>query len=71
MDDKEKAMEHLQLFSQEENFQYWFLVFEDVDPLFDNIRDLPGYKKLLQKIDKKFWEYHNEIKESLRKEGLI
>lgn len=70
-DETKKALEHLELFSQEQNFQYWFLVFDDVDPLYDNIRDLPEYKRILKKIEKKFWEYHDTIKKSLQDEGLI
>jgi TolB-like protein/class 3 adenylate cyclase/Tfp pilus assembly protein PilF len=67
----DKAIEHLQLFSEEENYFYWILVFPDIDPLMDNIRDLPEFKKLMKKIDNKFWDYHNRIKSSLEEKDLI
>ena len=52
----DKAIEHLELFSEEDNYFYWILVFPDIDPMIDNIRGLPEYKRIMKKIDKKFWD---------------
>jgi TolB-like protein/Flp pilus assembly protein TadD len=71
MNEKQKALEHLELFSQEENIQYWFIVFEDVDPIYDNIRGLPEFIRIHKIIQEKFWENHSMIKSSLKEEGLI
>jgi TolB-like protein/class 3 adenylate cyclase/Tfp pilus assembly protein PilF len=70
-EETEKAIEHLELFSEEDNYFYWVLVFTDIDPLMDNIKDLPEYKKIMKKIDDKFWDYHNRIKSNLEEKDLI
>lgn len=67
----DKAIEHLELFSEEDNYYYWILVFTDIDPLVDNIKDLPEFKKIMKKIDEKFWDYHNRIKSTLKEKDLI
>ncbi len=67
----DKAIEHLDQFSKEDNYFYWVLVFTDIDPLMDNIKDLPEFKKIMKKIDKKFWDYHNRIKSTLEEKDLI
>ncbi|MGK0489242.1 MAG: TolB-like protein/AraC-like DNA-binding protein/Tfp pilus assembly protein PilF, partial [Candidatus Endobugula sp.] len=48
--DFEKALHHLELFSNEDNFQYWVVLFPD-NPLTDKIKDLPEYQRLLEKIE--------------------
>jgi len=40
-----KAIEYIELFSEEENIQYWFLLFLEIDPLIDNIKDNPSFRK--------------------------
>lgn len=69
--DSEKAIEHLRLFSQEDSYFYWVVLFIPIDPLVENIKDLPEFKDLMIKIDEKFWLRHNEIKSSLEEKGLI
>jgi len=69
--DTNKAIEHLELFSEEENYFYWTLIFTDIDPLVDNIKDRPEFKKLMKKIDAKFREYHKRIRSSLKEKDLI
>ena len=67
----DKAIEHLKLFSEEDNYFYWVLIFTDIDPVVDNIKDLPEFKKTMKKIDKKFWDYHSRIKSTLKEKDLI
>lgn len=69
--DTEKAMDHLRLFSEQDNYDYWVLIFVEMDPLVDNIKDLPEFKKLLRKIENKFWDRHKVIKKSLDEKGLL
>ena len=69
--DAKKAIKHLELFSMEDNYQYWILLFLKIDPLVDNIKDLPEFKKILDKIETKFWERHKRLKKSLDKKGLL
>ncbi|BAX82524.1 helix-turn-helix domain-containing protein [Labilibaculum antarcticum] len=70
-DDEEKALKYLQLFSEEENLQYWLLLFLEIDPLVDNIKDLPEFKKIMKRIKNTFWENHKEIKLALENKELL
>ena len=70
-DETEKAIEHLGLFSEEDNYFYWITIFIPIEPMFDNIKDLPEFKEIMNDIDTKFWKYHEQIKASLKEKGLI
>jgi TolB-like protein/Tfp pilus assembly protein PilF len=67
----EKALKNLRLFSQEENFHYWILLFLNMDPLVDNIKDIPEFTKIMKDIERQFWERHENIRKSLKEEELI
>jgi len=70
--DTEKAIEHMKLFSKQENYPYWYILFLEMDdPLFQNVDPLPEFQKILREIDVKFWKYHKEIRDSMKKKGLI
>jgi len=69
--DQEKAIEYLKLFTKEENFQYWVLLFFKIDPLVDNIKDLPEFNEAYNTLETNFWEHHNSIKKSLEEKGLL
>jgi tetratricopeptide (TPR) repeat protein len=69
--DTEKALENLRLFSEQDNYFYWMVIFIEIDPLMDNIKDLPEFKKIIKKIDTKFWKYNKRVKASLREKDLI
>ena len=43
----EKAIEHLGLFSEEDNYFYWITIFIPIEPMFDNIKDLPEFKAIM------------------------
>lgn len=67
----EKALNYMKLFTEETDFQYWILLFYNIDPLVDTISQLPEFKALFEKITSTFWDLHNEIESSLEKQGLI
>lgn len=69
--EKEKAIEELMIFSQQENFFYWIILFLEPDPLMDNIKDMPEFKKVVKEIERKFNAYHEEVEASLNKKGLL
>jgi len=71
MGDNQNALEHLELFAQEDNYYYWLILFLKIDPLIDNIKDLPETQKILDDIEAKFWDYHEQIRVSLGEEGLL
>jgi len=67
----EKALDHLMIFSEQDNYDYWVLIFVEIDPLVDNIKNLPEFKKILRNIENKFWDRHKRIKESLEEKRLL
>jgi len=70
--DTVKALEHMELFSGQEKYPYWYILFLGMDdPLFEKVADLPEFQKILSEIKVKFWLYHNEIRDSLKEEGLL
>jgi class 3 adenylate cyclase/TolB-like protein len=71
MGNTDKAIKHLQLFSEQENYHYWTLIFVPIDPLVDNIKDLPEFRKIMKDIESKFWNSHQQIKTSLEEKDLI
>lgn len=71
LDDTKQALEQLELFSEEDNYHYWTILLLEIDPLIDNLKDIPEFKQLMQKIKTKFWQKHDQIKASLEKKGLL
>ena len=72
INDTKQALEHLKLFSEEDNYNYWTIILLlEMDPLLDNLKDIPEFKELVKKIKTKFWLQHDEIKASLEKKGLL
>jgi len=72
MGDTTRAIDHMDQFSEQEKYPYWYILFFGMDdPLFDNVDDLPEFKKIHRKIEVKFWRYHKQIKDSLKEKGLL
>lgn len=65
------AIEQYQLFATKNNYQYWVLLFLEEDPLVKSLSTHPKYDEVIQKIRDRFWDNHNQLKESLTKKGLI
>jgi TolB-like protein/AraC-like DNA-binding protein len=68
--DAQKAIEHLKLFSKEENYVFWILQLKN-DPVIDPIKDLPEFKKVMHNIETKFWRKNKEIRVTLEEKGLL
>ena len=69
--EKEKALEHLEQFSKQNNYYYWIIIFTPIEPLFDNIKNLPEFKDIFKEIETRFWKNHERLKSSLEKKKLI
>ncbi len=69
--DKGKAIEHLKLFSDQNNYHYWIVIFTPIDPLVDNIKEMPEFKEVFKKIENQFWDYHKQINASLKDKDLL
>ncbi len=68
--DANKSIEHMKLFSKEENLKYWVLLFDN-DPIVEAVKDHPEFDKVMNDIEKKFWKTHEEIKVTLEEKGLL
>lgn len=72
MGNTERTIEHMALFSEQENYPYWYILFLGMDdPLFENVADLPEFQEILKEIEAKFWRYHEQIRASLEEKALL
>lgn len=69
--DKEKSIEHFKLFSQEDDYHYWIILFLEMDPLWQNVKDDPEFQKVFDTIESKFWKNHNRIRKTLQQKKII
>lgn len=67
----EKAIEQLKIFSTQDNFQYWIVLFLEKDLLMKKLEVHLYYQSTIQKNKDKFWDNHQQIEETLEKEGLL
>jgi len=69
--DNEAAISQFKAFSNKSNFQYWLVLFLEQDPLIKKLKSHKDYKKTMKDIKNKFWQDHNEIRESLKQNNLL
>ena len=69
--ENDKAIEQLNVFSTQENYQYWILLFMEKDPLFKPLKSNPEFDRIIKKIKKRFWEKQNKLQKLLENKGLI
>ncbi len=67
----EKALEHLELFSQQNSFNYLLFPFLEIDPLTDALREQPEYREIIGQMEEKFRKDHERIRRSLEEKDLI
>lgn len=67
----DKGIEHFKAFSNQEEYQYWFVLFLEQDPIMQQLSGHPDFKKIIDKINDKFWDRHKEIKKTLKEQGVI
>ncbi|MDF1697408.1 MAG: helix-turn-helix domain-containing protein [Saprospiraceae bacterium] len=66
----DEAIEQLKVFSEVENYPYWFLLIED-EPMIKRLQNHPEFEQIMQKIKDRFWENQTNLRESLEDKGLI
>jgi hypothetical protein len=72
MKDTDRVLEHMKLFSEQEKYPYWYVLFLGMDdPLFESVNELPEFQQIVRKIELNFWSYHKELRDSLKKKGLL
>lgn len=65
------ALEHLQKFSEQNDYHYWTVLFMKVDPVFEGIKNLPEFEGVYLKLERKFEANHKQLRAALEKEGLL
>jgi TolB-like protein/AraC-like DNA-binding protein len=65
------GIEYLKAFSEEENYQYWFILFLEKDPIIMELASHPDFKPTVRIIEDKFWAQHDDTKQMLINEGVI
>ncbi len=63
-------IDHLRLFSKEDNYQYWILLFKD-DIMVARFKDDAAFKTAFAEIEAKFWNKNRKIRETLAEKGLL
>ena len=69
--DYDKAIEQMKIFATQDNYQYWILVFLELDPILDPLKGHPEFAPTVQKIKDRFWEEHEKLEKSLEDKGLL
>jgi tetratricopeptide (TPR) repeat protein len=65
-----KGLDYFSKFSKEDNIQYWIILFLPMDPILDDIKHLPEFKKVFADIEAGFWQNNKRIREKLEDERL-
>jgi TolB-like protein/AraC-like DNA-binding protein/Tfp pilus assembly protein PilF len=67
----DEGIEQLKIFSLQNHYQYWILLFLELDPLIEPLKSHPDYKETIEEIKDRFWENQAKLRASLEEKGLI
>ncbi len=68
--DEAGMMDHLRRFSEEDNYQYWILLFKE-DSMVAPYTGNPAFEAVFNNIETKFWNKNEQIKATLEEKGLL
>lgn len=69
--DTTNTIKHMKLYAQNKYATYWTISHYETSPIFDNVRSMPEFTRILNEMKTKFWNNHAYIKRSLMEKGLI
>lgn len=69
--DIEKGIEHFRAFSNQENYQYWFVLFLDKDPILRRMADHSEFTEIILSISDNFWVKHQDTATKLKATGVM
>ncbi len=69
--DVNKALSYLDKFSEQEQFHYWTVLFMPLEPILDDLRSQKEYRRIFNKIEERFSDFHDKMEASLEEKGLI
>lgn len=67
----EEAIQYLKAFSKQKNYQYWFVLFLEVDPILSLMSDHPDFKPTVDAIKTQFWNEHHALRKELEAQQLL
>lgn len=67
----DEGIEQLRIFSTQDHYQYWVLLFLEKDPLIKVLQKHPDYKEIIEIIEDRFWENQKKLRTSLEENDLI
>lgn len=67
----DKSLYHLELFSHEDNYFYWIVLFLEIDPIFDKISSDTRFIEINNRIKNKFYMKSEETKNKLIEKGVL
>ncbi|NNG09873.1 MAG: AraC family transcriptional regulator, partial [Arenibacter sp.] len=67
----DEAIAQLKIFATQDNYQYWIVVFLEMDPLTKPLQRHPEFEGIVQKIKDRFWEQQATLKKTLEEKDLI
>jgi len=67
----DKAIEQLNVFATQDNYQYWILIFMKTDPVYKQLKNHREFKEVMKKIEDHFWEKQKKLKKLLKEKELI
>ncbi|WP_339750716.1 helix-turn-helix domain-containing protein [Algoriphagus aquimarinus] len=69
--DFEKALTYFRLFAKEDHhIQFWVILFLNQDPIADEFKNHPEFKKIWAGVEKKFWDNNAKTRTRLEEMGL-
>lgn len=66
-----EGIEQLRIFSTQDHYQYWVLLFLEKDPLIKVLQKHPDYAEIVKKIENRFWENQKNLRKSLEENKLL
>ncbi len=67
----DQAIKQLNIFASQDNYQYWILIFLQLDPIMKPLKHHPKFEETMQKIEDRFWENQAKLRKSLEEQELI
>ncbi len=65
------AIEQLKVFSTKSNYQFWILIFMEIDPVFKPLKNHPEFNTVLQDIKDRFWDNQAVLKHTLEENRVL
>jgi hypothetical protein len=65
------AIEQLKVFAEQDHYQYWILLFLELDPIMEPMKSHPEYDQVIQRIKDRFWDNQAQLRASLAEKGLL